>query len=64
MIICVFIKADDEEEDAFAEKIIGKTMCEAADEGSMEEVKLAYERGEGIDIQDPENGDSALYHNS
>lgn len=61
----MYVKAEDEEEeDAFAEKVIGKTMCEAADERSMEEVKLAYEREEGIDIQDPERGDSALYYSS
>jgi hypothetical protein len=55
---------EEEEEDVFAEKIIGKTMCEAADEGSMEEIKLALWREEGIDIQDPTNGDSCLYHYS
>jgi hypothetical protein len=36
-------------------------MCEAADEGSMEEINLAIGRKEGIDVQDPINGDSALY---
>ncbi|KAG0564580.1 hypothetical protein KC19_8G122600 [Ceratodon purpureus] len=51
---------EEDEEDAFAEKIVGKTMCEAADEGSMEEIKLALWREEGIDVQDPENGDSCL----
>lgn len=35
-------------------------MCEAAAEGSMEEVELAIGRHEGLDIQDPINGDSAL----
>jgi len=60
----VLVKANNEEnEDLFGEKIIGKTICEAVDEGSMEEVNLAYKCGEGIDIQDPQNGDSALYHN-
>lgn len=51
---------DEKEEDIFAEKIIGKTMCEAADEGSLIEVQLAMDRKEGINIQDPQNGDSAL----
>lgn len=50
----------DGEEDVFAEAIIGKTMCEAADEGSMKEVELAIGRKERIDIQDPVNMDSAL----
>jgi len=58
----MFVKANNNDEDLFGDKIIGKTICEAVDEGSIEEVKLAYERGEGNDIQDPQNGDSALYH--
>lgn len=57
---CIVLHMQEEEEDVFAEKIIGKTMCEAADEGSMEEVQLAIGRKEGLDIQDPINGDSAL----
>lgn len=57
---CVLMHMQDEEEDVFAEKIIGKTMCEAADEGSMEEIQLAIGRKEGLDIQDPVTGDSAL----
>ncbi|KAG6553428.1 hypothetical protein Mapa_005163 [Marchantia paleacea] len=51
----------DDEEDVFAEKVIGLTFCECIGLNSKTEILLAIARGENIDQQDPSTGDTPLY---
>ncbi|OAE27885.1 hypothetical protein AXG93_2334s1080 [Marchantia polymorpha subsp. ruderalis] len=52
--------AMEDEEDVFAEKIIGLTYYECVGLNSKKEMLLAIARGENVDQQDPTTGDTGL----